>query len=194
MPLLKEITTDDFKGLLKDFFAEPSERHKMTEEEIRDLAQRLNEKINVPIIDENREEQIFIKIILKIDTFLYDHLPNEFYDVNELHRCKQTGYRRGISSSIRCKQRGTNPIEIRSSDRGIDVKEAKRLVRRLAKTANDKIDIPYLPEFAEQIAIKFVIGMVVKAARKKLNFEKVRAESSKLVIPDSNDDLDSLVD
>lgn len=40
MPLLKEITTDDFKGLLKDFFAEPSERHKMTEEEIRDLAQR----------------------------------------------------------------------------------------------------------------------------------------------------------
>lgn len=124
----------------------------------------LNEKINVPIIDENREEQIFIKIILKIDTFLYDHLPNEFYDV------------------------------IRSSDRGIDVKEAKRLVRRLTKIANDKIDIPYLPEFAEQIAIKFVIGMVVKAARKKLNFDKVRAESSKLVIPDSNDDLDSLVD
>ena len=40
MPLLKEITTDDFKGLLKDFFAEPLERHKMTEEEIRDLAQR----------------------------------------------------------------------------------------------------------------------------------------------------------
>ena len=136
----------------------------MTEEEIRDLAQRLNEKINVPIIDENREEQIFIKIILKIDTFLYDHLPNEFYDV------------------------------IRRTDRGIGVKEAKRLVRRLIKIANDKIDIPYLPEFAEQIAIKFVIGMVVKAARKKLNFEKVRAESSKLVIPDSNDDLDSLVD
>ncbi|HSH20741.1 MAG TPA: hypothetical protein VLA03_09825 [Draconibacterium sp.] len=34
--------------------------------------------------------------------------------INELPRCKQTGYHRGISSSIRCKQRGTNPKVIRS--------------------------------------------------------------------------------
>jgi hypothetical protein len=164
MPKLAELTTEQFENLLKEFYAEPVHRHKMTEEEIKDLAQRLNEKINVPLIDENREEQIFIKIILKIDTFLYDHLPNEFYDV------------------------------IRSTDRGIDIKEAKRLVRRLTKIANEKIDIPYIPEIAEQIAIKFVIGIVVKAARKKLNFEKVRAESAKMVIPESNDDLDTLVD
>ena len=164
MPKLIELTTKEFEGLLSDFYAEPVDRHKMTEEEIRDLAQRLNEKINVPIIDENKEEQIFIKIILKIDTFLYDHLPNEFYDV------------------------------IRSTDRGIDNKEAKRLVRRLTKIANDKIDIPYIPEFAEQFALKFVIGIVVKAARKHLDFQKVRAESGKLVIPESNDDLDVLVD
>ena len=164
MPKLIELTTKEFEGLLSDFYAEPVDRHKMTEEEIRDLAQRLNEKINVPIIDENKEEQIFIKIILKIDTFLYDHLPNEFYDV------------------------------IRSTDRGIDNKEAKRLVRRLTKIANDKIDIPYIPEFAEKFALKFVIGIVVKAARKHLDFQKVRADSGKLIIPESNDELDVLVD
>ena len=72
MPKLIELTTKEFEGLLSDFYAEPVDRHKMTEEEIRDLAQRLNEKINVPIIDENKEEQIFIKIILnQIKLYMY---------------------------------------------------------------------------------------------------------------------------
>jgi hypothetical protein len=59
--------------------------------------------------------------------------------------------------------------------------------------ANDKVDIPYLPEFAEKFAIKFVIGVVVRSARKKLNFDKVRKESKDLVIPESDDEIESLV-
>ncbi len=160
MAKLNELTTEEFKGLLDDFYAEPIRRNKMTEEEIVDLAQRLNERINVPIIEETKEEKIFIKVILKIDNFLYDNLPNEFYDL------------------------------IRSSEKGIDEKEAKRLVRRLTRMANDKVDIPYLPEFAEKFAIKFVIGMVVKSARKKLNFDTVRKESKDLVIPESDDEIE----
>jgi hypothetical protein len=163
MAKLNELTTKEFKDLLNDFYAEPIRRNKMTQEEIIDLAQRLNERINVPIINETREEKIFVKIILKIDTFLYDNLPNEFYDL------------------------------IRSSEMGIDEKEAKRLVRRLTKMANDKVDIPYLPEFAERFAIKFVIGMVVKSARKKMSFEKVRQKSRDLVIPESDDEIENLV-
>jgi len=163
MAKLNELTTEEFKDLLNDFYAEPIRRNKMTEEEIIDLAQRLNERINVPIIDETKEEKIFIKVILKIDNFLYDNLPNEFYDL------------------------------IRSSEKGIDEKEAKRLVRRLTRMANDKVDIPYLPEFAEKFAIKFVIGVVVRSARKKLNFETVRNESKDLVIPESEDEVESLV-
>ncbi len=163
MSKLNELTTDEFKSLLNDFYAEPIRRNKMTEEEIVDLAQRLNDRINVPIINETKEEKIFIKIILKIDNFLYDNLPNEFYDL------------------------------IRSSDKGIDEKEAKRLVRRLTRMANDKVDIPYLPEFAEKFAIKFVIGMVVRSARKKLNFDDERKNSRELVIPDSDEEVESLV-
>ena len=141
--LLDDLTQDQFKELLNEFYAEPIKRNKMTQAEITDLAQRLNRKINVPLIIETKEEKIFVKIILTIDTFLYDHLPNEFYDV------------------------------IRSTDMGIDDKEAKRLIRRLTRLANEKIDIPYLPEVAEHFAIKFVIGIVVKAARKTLNFDTV---------------------
>ncbi len=163
MAKLNELTTEEFKSLLNDFYAEPIRRNKMTQEEIVDLAQRLNERINVPIINETKEEKIFIKIILKIDNFLYDNLPNEFYDL------------------------------IRSYDKGIDEKEARRLVRRLTRMANDKVDIPYLPEFAEKFAIKFVIGMVVRSARKKLNFKDVREGSRDLVIPDSDDDIETMV-
>ena len=162
--LLADLTQDQFKELLNEFYAEPIKRNKMTRAEITDLAQRLNRKINVPLINETKEEKIFVKIILTIDTFLYDHLPNEFYDV------------------------------IRSADMGIDDKEAKRLVRRLTRLANDKIDIPYLPEVAEHFAIKFVIGIVVKSARKKLSFESVRADSDSLNVPDSDDDIENLVE
>lgn len=159
-----DLTPDEFLLLLDDFYAEPKKRYKMTEAEVRDLAIRLNEKIDVPFIKETGEEKILIKVIFKIDTFLYDHLPNEFYDV------------------------------IRSTDRGISDKEAKRLVRRLTRLANKKIDIPYLPEAVEHFAIKFIIGMVVKAARKKLNFDGVRANSAAIAVPDSDEDIEAIVE
>ena len=82
-----ELTTEEFEGLLHEFYAPPEKRYKMTTEEIKDLAQRLNKKINVPIINETGEEKILIKVILKIDGFLYDHLPNEFYDL--IRSCRQ---------------------------------------------------------------------------------------------------------
>lgn len=163
MSKLSELTNDDFKLLLDDFFAEPAKRNQMTEEEIIDLAKRLNERINVPLVKETNEEKILIKVILKIDTFLYDNMPNEFYDL------------------------------IRSTNNGIDEKEARRLVRRLTKMANNKIDIPYLPEFAERFAIKFVIGLIIKAARKNLNFEKVRNDSKDFVVPESDKDIEMMV-
>lgn len=159
-----DLTPDEFLLLLDDFYAEPKKRNKMTPEEVKDLAIRLNKKIDVPFIKETGEEKILVKVIFKIDTFLYDHLPNEFYDV------------------------------IRSTDRGISDKEARRLVRRLTRLANKKIDIPYLPEPVEHFAIKFVIGMVVKAARKKLNFDGVRANSEAITVPDSDEDIESLVE
>lgn len=163
MTTVAELSTEEFKLLLADFYAAPEKRSKMTHDEIKDLAVRLNKKINVPIINETKEEKILIKIILKIDNFLYDNLPNEFYDL------------------------------VRSSDKGIDAKEAKRLVRRLTRLANDKIDIPYLPEAMERIALKFVIGLVVKAAQKKLSLAAVSANSENMKITDDVDDTDSLV-
>jgi len=164
MNTVANLTTDQFKELLTDFYAVPEKRSKLTTEEIKELAQRLNRKINVPIINETKEEKILIKIILTIDNFLYDNLPNEFYDL------------------------------VRSTDNGIDNREAKRLVRRLTKLANDKIDIPYVPEPMEHISIKFVIGMIVKAARKNLKLDDVLSNSDNIVVTESENDIEDILE
>lgn len=163
MTTVAELTTEQFTDLLKDFYAPPEKRSKMTTDEIKEMATRLNRKINVPIINETGEQKILIKIILKIDNFLYDNLPNEFYDL------------------------------VRSPDKGIDNREAKRLVRRLTKLANDKIDIPYIPEVMERIAFKFVIGMVVKAAKKHLKFSDVLSNSDNIVVTGADDDIEEIL-
>lgn len=148
-----ELTPQEYKVLLKEYFAPEPERSKMTDAEIRDLAERLNEKINVPFIRETREEKILIKVVLKIDRFLYDHLPNELYDL------------------------------IRSLDNGISDTEAKRLIKRLTRLANDKIDIPYLPESVERIAIRFIISIIINAARKNLKLGEAADTMANVDIP-----------
>ena len=161
------MTEEDFTQLLEEFHAPNEKRSKMTQEEIKSLAVKLNAKINVPLINETNEEKILIKVILKIDGFLYDNLPNEIYDL------------------------------VRSAeDGGIDDTEAKRLIMRLTKLANEKIDIPYIPEQAEYIAIRLVIGTVINAARKHwdLNSASNALVAESFSIPDSPDaNLDTLV-
>ena len=164
MTTVAELTTVQFKDLLKDFYAPPEKRSKMNTDEIKEMATRLNKKINVPIINETGEQKILVKIILKIDNFLYDNLPNEFYDL------------------------------VRSPDKGIDNREAKRLVRRLTKLANDKIDIPYIPEVMERIAFKFVIGMVVKSAKKHLSFSDVLSNSDNVVVTGADNDIEEILE
>lgn len=137
MEKINDLTVDQFKGLLRESNLEANNRSNLTEEEIKNLAQRLNMKIDIPLLSENTEEKILIKIVTKIDQFLSENLPNEFYDL------------------------------IRSLDNGIDEKEAKRLVKRLSSLANKKIDIPYIPEAVEHVAIKFIVGLIINAARKR---------------------------
>ncbi len=148
-----DLSPQQYKLLLKEYFAPEPERSKMNEAEIRDLAERLNKKINVPLIKETREEKILIKIVLKVDRFLYNNLPNELYDL------------------------------IRSADKGIDDNEAKRLINRLTKLANDKIDIPYLTESMERIAIRFIISVIINAARKLFIVKTASDELAEMVIP-----------
>jgi hypothetical protein len=156
MKTLAEMTQVEFKQLMSGFFASNEERQKLTEAEILAIAKKLNKKINVPLIRETKEENILIKIVLRVDNFLYDNLPNEFYDL------------------------------LRSIEDGIDDEEAKRLINRLSILANDKIDIPYIPERWEGIALRFIIGIIINAAREKWNIDMVNKTADAIVVPEND--------
>lgn len=150
---IDKLTTTEFKTLLDEYFAPPEKRTMMSDKEIKDLAKLLNKKINVPLISETGEEKILIKIVFTIDRFLYNNLPNEFYDL------------------------------VRSLDHGIDNKEAKRLIKRLSKLANIHINIPYIPEKIEYVAIRFIIGIIINAARKKWNLQLATENAHQMKTP-----------
>lgn len=149
------LTDAQYQVLLSDYFAAPQERKRLSKDEVAAIASRLNERINIPILfSEEREQIILAKIVTRIDTFLYDNLPNEVYDI------------------------------IRSLDEGIDENEAQTIVKRLSKMANRKIDIPYLPEPLEYLAINFLIGLIVKAMRRDWDIGKAIAAANEIAVPD----------
>jgi hypothetical protein len=144
---IPEMNNNDFNSLVNDFYAEPKLRNKLTEDEVKALAERINGKVNIPVIGESGEEKILIKIILKIDNFMYDNLPNEFYDL------------------------------IRAADKGIDEEEAKMISARLTKLANEKINLPFLSETAEEKILGYVIEMIMNSATKNQDLNKVLNKS-----------------
>lgn len=161
MPDLQiRLTEKQFKEMLAYYHAKDEHRQRMTQAEVQDLAEKVNKEINIPLINERREGKILLKVILKIDRFLYDNLPNEIYDL------------------------------IRTLDDGISEDEAKNLVKRLVKLVNNKIDIPYIPEPFEYILFNLIIGLVVNAMRNKWNIEKAISKVSRNDIPDSIEDTD----
>ncbi len=69
------------KGLMRECIAEPYKRTNLTDEEVKDLAQKRNKEINLPLISEAGEEKVLIKFVYKIDRFLSENLPDEFYNL-----------------------------------------------------------------------------------------------------------------
>jgi len=108
----------------------------LSHKEIEKIATKLNRKINVPFLDEEKEQVVLVKLVRKIDRYIYSVLPNEFYAL------------------------------IKDSTDGIDDDEADMIKNRVAKSINKAVDIPYIPEPLEQIAFEFIVGQIINALRK----------------------------
>ena len=164
----KKITLTDqqHEAVIRDYFASKELRKRLEKADVEVLASKLNEKINIPFFfSEEKEKTVLIKIVTQIDAFLYDHLPNEIYD------------------SIR-----------QSKDGAISDDVAKQLITRLSKLANKKIDIPYLPEKIEYLAVNFILSVIVNAMRKNWDLSKTLDQSEEITIPtmDSEEDFEVL--
>ena len=152
------LTDAQYQAILSDFYAPQEKRARLSQSEVVAIANSLNNKIDIPIFfSEDQEQKILVKIVTKIDGFLYENLPNEVYDL------------------------------IRSLPEGIDDEEAQRIVRSFSKLANEKINIPYLPEVAEYVAISFVINVIVNAMRKQWDLGKALDAFDDIQQPDNNE-------
>jgi hypothetical protein len=138
-----QLTEDKLREILDEYFAPQPKRQRLTPEEIQMVSEKINKRIDIPFIGEEREGRILAKIVLELDSFLYDNLPNEMYDL------------------------------IRSTEDGIDDEEANRLIASLTTLANSKINIPYIPEQLEYFVIRLIITWVFKAMRKGFDMRKM---------------------
>jgi len=114
-------------------------------EEVEALATKLNEKIDIPYIDDNAEQLIMVKIVKKIDRLLYRKLPNEIYGL------------------------------VKNSRDGISDDDARQLKAVLATRINKEFDIPYIPEWIEQEILELSIGLIVNGMRKNYSVMELPA-------------------
>ncbi|MFA8435900.1 MAG: hypothetical protein ACEPOZ_15390 [Marinifilaceae bacterium] len=116
------------------------ETHKeqlLTDGQVRAIAQRLNEKINLPILKEGAELKIFIKVVRKIDRLLYNLLPNEIYEL------------------------------VHDATDGIDHEELQEIKRRIIPLINKAINLPFISERREAKLIGMVLDIIFTALEKE---------------------------
>lgn len=126
---------NQYSALVKAYFAKRSQRQLLNKSESIKIAERLNEKVSLPFLSEPKEQAVLLKIILKIDNYLYESLPNEIYEL------------------------------IHNIDEGFDDSEAAQLAARLSKQAHDDISLPFLTSHVEYYSITFVLTLIINAMR-----------------------------
>lgn len=129
------LTDDQYRSLEKEFFAKRSHRQLLNKDETIAIAQRLNEKVSLPFLSEAKEHSVLVKMILKIDNYLYDQLPNEIYEL------------------------------IHNVDEGFDDMEAAQLAARLSKQTHKDITFTFLTSHLEYYSITFVLTLLINAMR-----------------------------
>jgi len=105
----------------------------LTDGQIEIIVDILLKVIKLPEYLESIIKIILIKVIKRIDSLLYQLLPNEIYDF------------------------------INSTKVGFSPEEAKEIKVRIVKLINDRIDIPFLSEDIERLIIETVIDILFTA-------------------------------
>ena len=124
------LTKDHLAGIANDM---DNQEEMLTDAEINALAQKVNKKINLPFLSEEKELIVFAKLIKWIDRELYKILPNEYYDL------------------------------IHDVSDGLTSQEATDLEIRLTPLINNAINIPILSEKLEAKLISLVLSGIMGA-------------------------------
>jgi len=105
----------------------------LSKEEQKQFAALINSIVDIPLVPEDMEQQIFEHAVAVIDRALDDTLPTLFHGL------------------------------IHEAEKGIDKSQAKEFADRLVESTNKKFDLPYLNEEQEAQILRLVIDPLVKA-------------------------------
>ena len=105
----------------------------LTDAERKQFATLVNALIDIPLVPEELEQEIFEHALIVIDRALEDALPTLFHGL------------------------------MREAERGIDKDHAREFADRLVESVNSKVDLPYLNEAQEAELLRTVINPLVKA-------------------------------
>ena len=130
-----ELTTDQLLQIEVD----ANGKRLLTEQEVQQIATKLNEAINLPLLGEPTEQIIFTKIVRRVDELLYQILPNEIYAF------------------------------IRTIEEGLAAAESETLLERAATWLNAHLNIPWIPEALEQKIFRLIVEIIAWALRKGWN-------------------------
>ncbi len=109
----------------------------LSKKQLEQIAEKLNQWVNVPLIKNEEKEFIFlVKLVKKIDRFIYTQLPNEVYEL------------------------------VKVSVDGVSDTDAALIQERLSTIINNHVNIPYLTEKMEQAVFEFCLGIIIGALRK----------------------------
>jgi len=115
----------------------------LNDAEVNALALKVNDAINLPFLNPEKEFVVFVKVIKWVDKQLYQLLPNEYYEL------------------------------VKDSTDGISKEEAKKIEQRLTPLINNLVNIPVLTEKQEGKLISLVLGLIINAMIKGFKLEEL---------------------
>lgn len=133
------LTSNQLKQIEKDMNEQVD---MLTVSEVNALAKKVNLSINLPLLGEEKEFIVYVKIIKWIDKKLYQLLPNEYYEL------------------------------VNNTADGISKKEARQIEERLTPLINNVVNIPVLTEKQEGKLIGLILGLIIKAMVKGFKLEE----------------------
>jgi hypothetical protein len=115
----------------------------LTNDQINKIVEKINAKINLPVLGEKAEAIILKFAVKKVIEFLELQLPE---DLKKL---------------------------ITDASDGISEDEANAIAERIVRYMNANIDIPLLNEDEEAAIFDIVVKLVINSMKKNINFETI---------------------
>ncbi len=116
----------------------------LSRREISEIADVLNEKINIPIVGEKFEKYFLTGAIVHVDEILEGELGLDFNDL------------------------------VSDPSSGLSQEEKQELLSKITEFINEKVNIPVISEMQEQFLIELVLNAIVDFAVKKIKGEDTK--------------------